>query len=148
MTIIQTFCSSSLGETDVIGARIAALLELPACVYLNGAMGSGKTTLCKSIIGAFGIKETVTSPTYNLVHEYRGEAGRLFHLDLYRLQDPQELEFLALADLWTDTSLFLIEWPERGEGVLQAATHTIDINAGNPGSPMSREIVLSTVYAV
>jgi len=124
---ILTFESSSLEDTKKIGEKIAGAIAFPSCVYLNADMGQGKTTLCKSIIEALGCKQTVTSPTYNLVQEYNVDAGLVYHMDLYRLEDPSELEYLALPDLWSQQSLFLVEWPEKGHGFLQPATHEITI---------------------
>lgn len=121
------FVSQSISETDEIGRIIAATLTAPACVYLEAEMGVGKTTLCKSIIHGLGYSGTVTSPTYNLIQEYPLAQCTVYHMDLYRLEDPSELEFLALPDLWQDSSLFLIEWPERGEGFLPMATHRIEL---------------------
>ena len=125
MTEILTFESASLDDTNIIGQKLAKLITFPSCIYLHAEMGLGKTTLCKSIIAALGSQQTVTSPTYNLVQEYRVKEGNVYHMDLYRLEDPSELEFLALSDLWSSSSLFLIEWPQKGDGFLQAATHEI-----------------------
>ena len=127
MTEILTFQSSCLADTNKIGQKIAKTIRFPSCIYLHADMGLGKTTLCKSIIAALGSQQTVTSPTYNLVQEYRVKEGNVYHMDLYRLEDPSELEFLALPDLWSSNSLFLIEWPQNGDGFLQLATHEITL---------------------
>lgn len=102
----------------------------------------GKTTLCKSIIQAFGYSGPVTSPTYNLIQEYPVAAGTIYHMDLYRLNDPAELEFLALADLYTSSSIFLIEWPQQGAGLLPEASHAISISRACAGQTGQRDIVL------
>jgi len=127
VTEILTFESTSLEDTNNIGKKIAQAITFPSCIYLHADMGMGKTTLCKSIISNLGCSQTVTSPTYNLVQEYRVEEGNVYHMDLYRLDDPSELEFLALPDLWSSKSVFLIEWPNNGDGFLQPATHEISI---------------------
>ena len=106
-------------------------------------MGLGKTTLCKSIIHGFGYAGVVTSPTYNLIQEYSVSSGTIYHMDLYRLQDPAELEYLALADLWTDQSLFLVEWPEHGAGFLPAATAQIAIDTVTKQVSHRRQICFS-----
>lgn len=106
-------------------------------------MAAGKTTLCKSIIRALGVRETVTSPTYNLVHEYPAGEYTIYHLDLYRLEDPEELSYLALADLWDQNSLFLIEWPDRGTGYLPPATHVISLQKDLKNGQETRQIVYS-----
>lgn len=124
----HSYSACSLQETELIGQKIAKQLTFPSCVYLQGEMGAGKTTLSKSIIQAFGYVGAVTSPTYNLVQEYQVGQGVIYHMDLYRLEDPSELEYLALDDLWSNTSLFLIEWPVRGAGYLQMANAEVNIS--------------------
>lgn len=114
-----------------IGGQIAAAIELPCVVYLQGELGAGKTTLSQGIADYFGYDAHVSSPTYNLIHEYpcryEGKKVNIAHLDLYRLDDPEELEMLGLADLYTDNSLFLIEWAEKGGDRLPKANVVIDI---------------------
>ena len=126
----------------MIVQQLAAKLSFGSCVYLHGSMGAGKTTLTKSIINAFGYIGEVTSPTYNLVQQYEVSQGTIFHMDLYRLEDPSELEYLALEDLWSDTSLFLIEWPERGAGYLQMADAEISIAKEIDQPSAGRSIIL------
>ena len=137
------FESNSLGDTEVAGREIAQQLGFPACVYMQASMGMGKTILCKSIIQGLGYSGADTSPTYNLVQEYPVSGGVIYHMDLYRLQDPEELEYLALADLWTARSLFLVEWPERGAGYLPSATAQIHIEKAQNGADQSRQISFS-----
>lgn len=129
MPDIQNFSSDSLHHTAQIGKQIHDLLRAPGCVYLRGDLGTGKTTLSQSIIAAFGVTETVTSPTYNLIHEYGFGKSVIYHMDLYRINDASELEFLALNDLWADNSIFLIEWPDKGIGYLPAPSHEILIES-------------------
>ena len=137
---MKTFASENLQQTDLAARAIAAMLTLPSCVYIEGGMGAGKTTLCKSIISELGYSGVVTSPTYNLIHEYPIKTGTIYHLDLYRVQDPQELECLAIADLWQQDSLFLIEWPSRAEQGLPEPTHSISIELGHRRDVECREI--------
>jgi tRNA threonylcarbamoyladenosine biosynthesis protein TsaE len=137
-----SFIAHNLEETHNIGQQIASQLVFPSCVYLQAAMGAGKTTLAKSIIQALGYVGEVTSPTYNLVQEYQVDQGVIYHMDLYRLDDPSEVEFLAIDDLWSEQSLFLIEWPERASGYLQPATSEIVIDRVLGKSSETREIVL------
>ena len=84
-----------------------------AVVYLHGDLGVGKTTLTRYILGFLGWTDTVKSPTYSLVEPYEFKNIKAYHLDLYRIQDPQELYFMGLADLFENEALFFIEWPER-----------------------------------
>lgn len=131
---------TTLSETQAAASQIMAHLSFPLCVYLNGEMGAGKTTLCKSLINAFGYAGEVTSPTYNLIQEYPIAQGVIFHMDLYRLEDPSELEYLAIDDLWSDRSIFLIEWAERGAMFLQPADAEISIVRLSDGPQNSRQI--------
>ena len=130
---MQIYQSQNVVDTDAIGAELFKQFVLPSCVYLTGDMGVGKTSLCQAIIRAAGYTGAVTSPTYNLIQEYAVNAGTIYHMDLYRIEDPAELEYLGLEDLWQERSLFLIEWPSRGGGYLHKADHTISIEFANSG---------------
>ena len=123
----NVFESKGLDQTAKVGASIASTLSFPSCVYLAGDLGAGKTTLTKSIIHSLGYVGEVTSPTYNLIQEYQVEQGMVYHMDLYRLEDPSELEFLGLDDLWSQESLFLVEWPKNGDGFLQVPNVEVTI---------------------
>ena len=138
----QSFSSGSLSETETIGCKLAALLSFPACVYLQGDMAAGKTTLAKSIINSLGYCGEVTSPTYNLIQEYPVNDGVVYHMDLYRMEEPSELEYLAVADLWSANSLFLVEWAERGYGYLQPADLEIHISKIYRQGQLFRDIIL------
>lgn len=138
----QFFSSGSLSETEIVGRQIAAQLSFPACVYLQGEMAAGKTTLAKSIINGLGYCGEVTSPTYNLIQEYPVDGGVVYHMDLYRVEQPSELEYLAIADLWNANSLFLVEWAERGLGYLQPADLEIHISKIYRKGQLFRDIIL------
>ena len=105
----------SAEETIAFGRTLAELLAPPRLVLLRGELGSGKTTLVKGIAAAFeaAAEEDVTSPTFTLVHEYRGPRAKLYHIDLYRVDTLRELETLAIDDLRSDDSTLLIEWGEK-----------------------------------
>jgi tRNA threonylcarbamoyladenosine biosynthesis protein TsaE len=94
---------------------LAELLAPPKLVLLRGDLGAGKTTLVKGIAAAFeaASEEDVTSPTFTLIHEYRGPRASLYHIDLYRIDTQRELDTLALDDLRGDDSILLIEWGEK-----------------------------------
>ena len=102
-------------ETIAFGRTLATTLAPPKLVLLRGELGAGKTTLVKGIAEAFhaASKEDVTSPTFTLVHEYRGPEANLYHIDLYRVDTPRELETLGLDDLISENSILLIEWGEK-----------------------------------
>jgi len=107
--------TQSAEETIAFGRTLTELLSPPKLVLLRGDLGAGKTTLVKGIAAAFeaAAEEDVTSPTFTLVHEYRGPRANLFHIDLYRIDTQRELETLALDDLRDEKSILLIEWGEK-----------------------------------
>ena len=137
---MKTYVCENLTETQAVGRELWNMFGLPACIYLHGEMGAGKTSLCQSIILAAGYPGVVTSPTYNLIHEYPVPAGTIYHMDLYRLDDPSELEFLGMEDLWQNDSLFLIEWPENGQRALQVADFHLSIEPTTVDSDGQRRI--------
>jgi len=105
----------SAEETIAFGRSLTELLAPPKLVLLRGELGAGKTTLVKGIAAAFeaAAEDDVTSPTFTLVHEYRGPRVVVYHIDLYRLDTARELETLGLDDLRSDNSILLIEWGEK-----------------------------------
>jgi len=113
--VLREVTTCSAEETVTFGRTLAALLVPPKMVLLRGDLGAGKTTLVKGIAAAFeaAAEEDVTSPTFTLVHEYRGPRANLYHIDLYRIDTPRELETLGLDDLRSENSLLLIEWGEK-----------------------------------
>jgi tRNA threonylcarbamoyladenosine biosynthesis protein TsaE len=112
---IRELITRSPEETIAFGRELSKLLTPPKLVLLRGDLGAGKTTLVKGIAAAFeaAAEEDVTSPTFTLVHEYRGPRVTLYHIDLYRIDTQRELETLALDDLRADNSVLLIEWGEK-----------------------------------
>lgn len=112
---VREILTQSAEETIAFGRTLAELLTPPKFVLLRGDLGAGKTTLVKGIAAAFeaAAEEDVTSPTFTLVHEYRGPRATLYHIDLYRVDTARELETLALDDLRSDNSILLIEWGEK-----------------------------------
>ena len=107
--------TNSADETIAFGRALAGDLKPPAMILLRGDLGAGKTTLVKGIAEAFeaASQDDVTSPTFTLIHEYRGPATILYHIDLYRVDTPRQLETLALDDLVAGNSILLIEWGEK-----------------------------------
>lgn len=111
----REIATHSAEETIALGRTLTELLSPPKLVLLRGELGAGKTTLVKGIASGFGAAEEddVTSPTFTLVHEYRGPRVNLYHIDLYRVDTLRELETLGLDDLRSENSILLIEWGEK-----------------------------------
>ncbi len=114
---MKTFETHSAGETIELGRRLADELRPGSIVLLRGDLGAGKTTLVKGVAEGFQAApaDDVTSPTFTLIHEYRGPSVTLYHIDLYRIDTPRELDTLALDDLMDANSILLIEWGEKFE---------------------------------
>ena len=111
----REFNTHSPDETIALGRKLAGMLAAPGIVLLRGDLGAGKTTLVKGIAEAFqaASADDVASPTFTLIHEYRGPAANLYHIDLYRVDTPRQLETLGLDDLLAENSILLIEWGEK-----------------------------------
>lgn len=129
--------------TAALGADLARSLPPLAVVHLHGDLGAGKSTLARAMLRALGVTGTIRSPTYTLVEQYPlPQGGVALHLDLYRIADAGELEFLGLDT--GEARLWLVEWPERGQGGLPSADITIELavlGSGRqgrlrPGSPV------------
>jgi|SRR5579864_7332458 len=114
MTVFTTY---SAEETTALGQKLAGELRPGSVVLLRGDLGAGKTTLIKGIAEGFhaAAAEDVTSPTFTLIHEYRGPGVTLYHIDLYRIDTQRELDTLALDDLMEPGNILLIEWGEKFE---------------------------------
>ena len=118
--------------TAALGARLAQHLPAQAVVELHGDLGAGKSTLARALLRSLGVTGTIRSPTYTLVEQYPLPAGGMaLHLDLYRIADPGELEFLGLDA--SEIGLWLVEWPERGQGALPPADLKIELEVEGAG---------------
>ena len=145
-THVQEFTTRSPEETVALGAKLAALLQPPQLVLLRGDLGAGKTTLVKGIAEALAAaqQDDVTSPTFTLVHEYRGPHVAVYHLDLYRIHSERELESIAIDDLRAAGALLLIEWGDKFSSLRNAADAEILIERLSHNDA-ERRITLSTL---
>jgi tRNA threonylcarbamoyladenosine biosynthesis protein TsaE len=109
------------------GENFGAALEPPIIVAISGDLGTGKTTLVQAICRGAGVTEPVTSPTFALVHRYQGARYVIHHIDLYRLETPEELTNLGWDDIAASHSIVLVEWPERGAGRIPPDAVPIDL---------------------
>jgi tRNA threonylcarbamoyladenosine biosynthesis protein TsaE len=112
---------------EAFGSTLATLCTPPCIIYLQGDLGTGKTTLVRGFLRGLGYRGKVKSPTYTLLEPYDLPTCVCYHFDLYRLADPDELEFLGVQDLLEAHAIILVEWPEQGAGVFPAADLLIDL---------------------
>lgn len=131
MTVSTELKSASADATEQHGARLASGLTAPGLLSIRGALGAGKTTFVRGLLRGLGYDGPVKSPTFTLVEPYTFSAFTLFHFDLYRLKDPQELEFMGWRDYLQGNSVCVVEWPERGGALLPRPDLDVMIEANN-----------------
>ena len=144
-----TLVAKSPDAQEAIGVRLSRAVDQGCIIHLEGELGAGKTTLVRGFLRGMGHTGRVKSPTYTLLEPY--EAARLpcYHFDLYRLGDPEELEYLGIRDLLGMESIILVEWPERGAGYLPPSDLTVRIHYRDggrelefiPRTPIGRAVV-------
>ena len=127
---------SASGELAMleVGKKMAACLVNGQIIYLNGCLGAGKTTLTGGIIRALGCSGAVKSPTYTLVEPYDLASAQVYHFDLYRLGDPEELEYIGIRDYVSGDAICIFEWPEKGLGYIPLPDLVVTIEVENADS--------------
>jgi tRNA threonylcarbamoyladenosine biosynthesis protein TsaE len=120
-------------ETEQFGAELFKSLPSKCVIFLQGDLGAGKTTLVRGFLRAAGFTGAVKSPTYTLVEEYMIGGRKLFHFDLYRLVDPEELEWMGIRDYFDQDSVCFIEWPDKGKGFLPEPDTVIALETQGTG---------------
>jgi tRNA threonylcarbamoyladenosine biosynthesis protein TsaE len=125
--------------TEAFGAKLWGILPAKCTVFLQGDLGAGKTTLVRGFMRASGYSGAVKSPTFTLIEEYQLTGRKIFHFDLYRLNDPQELEWIGIRDYFEQQAICFIEWPERGRGFLPEPDYSIELTVKG----MSRQLKIN-----
>ena len=129
----NSFFLNDSDATEKFGAELWTKLPEKALVFLHGDLGAGKTTLVRGLLRAAGVTGAIKSPTYAVIEEYRVGERKIFHFDLYRLADAEELEWIGIDDYVNQNALCLIEWSCKGKGVLPKADVNIYLTAQNDG---------------
>lgn len=135
------------------GQNLGECLSEGSVVFLDGVLGAGKTTFCRGVLKAFGYSGPVKSPTYTLVEPYSVKGQYLYHFDLYRLGNPEELEFMGIRDYFQSNSICLVEWPSRGGDFLPVADLVVKVAPKDSGrtvsvnsSTVKGEAILANLY--
>lgn len=124
--------ASNLPASALTGPTIPTA-TLGGCIHLRGDLGAGKTTLTRGLLRGYGYEGAVKSPTYTLVEPYEFPGCNIYHFDLYRLFDPQEVEFLGVSTYFNASNLCLIEWPEHGRNMIPEPDIEIELSAQGQG---------------
>jgi tRNA threonylcarbamoyladenosine biosynthesis protein TsaE len=119
--------------THAFAAKVASALEGGAVFHLHGELGAGKSSFARALLQALGVAGRIKSPTYSLVENYPLDRGQAWHLDLYRIADPDELQWLGMDALGESDAVVLIEWPQRGTGAIPPADVELQLDYAGSG---------------
>ncbi len=142
------FIIPSEPEQEKLGATLARLAPAACVIYLEGDLGTGKTTLARGFLRGLGYRGAVKSPTYTLVEPYELEGRNCYHFDLYRLGHPEELEYLGVRDLLENDAILLVEWPEKSRGELPEADLILHLEYLDEGRAVEMEALTETGRAL
>jgi len=126
-------------EMEEIGATLIKDLATPAIIYLHGDLGAGKTTLVRGALRGLGHEGLVKSPTFTLVETYSFDSLEVYHFDLYRISDPEELDYIGIREFCSGSNICFIEWPNLGKPLVPKATMEISIEYVPEGRQLSIE---------
>lgn len=129
----RTFELPDEAATGQLAARIAAAMDDGAVFHLDGELGAGKSSFARALLQALGVTGRIKSPTYSLVENYPLARGQAWHLDLYRIADPDELQWLGVDALGEPDAVVLIEWPQRGQGAIPPPDIELALAYAGPG---------------
>jgi len=130
---------NSAEETEAFGAELFKIMPSKSLIFLQGDLGAGKTTLVRGFLRAAGYNGAVKSPTYTLVEEYTIGGRKIFHFDLYRVVDPEELEWIGIRDYFDQDSICFIEWSDKGKGFLPEPDRVIILATQGLGRSLTME---------
>ncbi len=132
MTNIEIFLSDA-NQTEAFGLSLAKSISAPVTIYLQGELGAGKTTLVRGLLKGLGHSGSTKSPTYTLVEPYQLDNLTVYHFDLYRLADPEELEYIGIREYQNQNSILIFEWPNKGQGMIPIADLLIELSYSEEG---------------
>ncbi len=128
-------------ETESVAAQLASVISKGMIVHLQGDLGAGKTTFARGFLKGLGFVGAVKSPTYNIVQPYQTDHFAVYHFDLYRISDPEELEALGIRDYFDGDAICLLEWPENGKGLIPVPDICIKLDYEGEGRKITFEPV-------
>ncbi len=126
-------------DTTDFAAQLATIIPSSTIIFLEGSLGAGKTTFTRGFLRALGVTSKIKSPTYTLVEPYEIAGKKIFHFDLYRLVDANELEQIGIRDYFAQEAICIIEWPEKGSPLLPAADIVCHITFAASGRKLSMQ---------